>query len=270
MCLKVIYLSDILIPPFDEGAKVVGRNLFKQLENVVVIDSLIEGDVCSLSTIGKLMRCKAEYILYLPAQSITFNSFLRAKLINFLSRKKVILLSMQPRNFSHWQKKIICKIQPYKIFVQSQKTREELIRIGLKNVYINSWGVNLEKFRPINTEEKIVLRKKYNIPVTQNVYLHFGHLNKNRNFEELEYIIEADKNNYVLIVCSTTTKQKKELRKRLEGKGFHFLTEFIENYQELYQLADYYCHHLMHNNCTMNQAIVQLFQNHLQDLNLRQ
>ncbi len=238
---KILFLSDLPLPPFDEGAKVAAKNLCEQLK-VAKLGNFeqINGGLCSLSTIGRLIGCKAGHVLYFPSQSITFNSFLRAKLINLVSRKKIILISCQPRAYKPWQKRIICKIQPYKIFVQSKELKESLEKIGLKNVLINAWGVDLEKFFPVGQEKKNLLRKKYNIPANQKVYLHFGHLNKDRNFDELEMVVKAGPNNYVLIVCSTTTDQKRELKEKLEKKGFHFIVEFVENNQELYQLADYY------------------------------
>ena len=46
--------------------------------------------------------------------------------------------------------------------------------------------------------------------------------------------------NYVLIVCSTSTKQEKGLKKILEQEGYNFITEYMQDNHEIYQLADYY------------------------------
>jgi len=238
---SVMLVTNLLKEPFDEGAKVVAKHMASELGDILRERfSMITKSPLSLSTINKLVKVKPDYIIYLPEQSITFNSFLRAKFMSIFSGKKVIMISTQPREYNNFQKSIIRKLQPYKIFVQSKELKKSLETIGLTDVEVNTWGVDTKKFRQVSKREKSRLRKKYGIPAEGKVFLHFGHLKEKRNLDELEWIIRADKNNHVLIVCSTTTQQSRKVKENLESKGFNFITEFIDQNQELYQLADYY------------------------------
>ena len=238
---NILVVSDLLHPPYDEGAKIAvmhtAEQLCRQLKQSKII--LLKNKLYSFSAIRTLLLNKTNYILYIPSASITFNSFLRAKMISMLTRNKVIMISTQPRRYTSWQISIIRRIQPLALFVQSREHLQRLKNYGLKNIFVNTWGVNLEKFTPVDSATKSRLRKKFLIPEHKRVYLHFGHLKENRNFKELMPLL-TDHQNYVLIVCSTTTRQKMTLKHQLEQKGFHFITEFISENHELYQLSDYY------------------------------
>lgn len=237
----ILFVTDLLYPPYDEGAKVVVKNMSDQLKDILSFSqvNILDSKLYSFSAIKSLLFNRSDYILYLPKASITFNSFLRACFLSILSRRKVYLLSTQPRKYKSWQKYIIRLIQPHGLFVQSREHARTLLNLKLKNVLINSWGVDCHKFQSVNNSKKNELRKKYQIPEENKVYLHFGHLKDNRNFSELEPLLD-NMENYVLIVCSTTTKQKQTLKNKLMSRGFNFITEFIEDNQELYQLSDYY------------------------------
>ena len=237
----ILFISDLLNPPYDEGAKVVAKKMSDQLKDIFHCSqvNILDRKLYSYKAITSLIFNRSDFILYLPEASITFNSFLRAKFISMLSRKKVFLISTQPRKYNLWHKFIIPLIQPYGLFVQSKEHAKKLESSKIKNVFINSWGVDSHKFHHVNVKTRNELRRKYKIPEEKKVYLHFGHLKDNRNFSELEPLLN-NKENYVLIVCSTTTKQKFDLKNKLMDMGFNFITEFIEENQELYQLSDYY------------------------------
>ncbi|MCP4761579.1 MAG: glycosyltransferase [archaeon] len=238
---NILFISDLLKPPYDEGAKIVAENILVQLKNFFNDSQvfLLNNKLYSFMAIKLLLFNKSDFVLYLPEASITFNSFLRAKIISILSRKKVFMISTQPRRYKPWQKYIVPLIQPHALFVQSHQHCLSLKSYGINNVFVNSWGVDLSKFCRVDKSVKKKLRRKYCIPEEKKVYLHFGHLKDNRNFSELEILLN-DVNNYVLVVCSTTTEQKLDLKKKLMGKGFNFITDFITDNQELYQLSDYY------------------------------
>ena len=252
---KLCVIFDRLFPPFDEGIKNIIYNLainfpkssVRFLSNYIFSDNL---DIFQIK-FNKLFLNKSLYsflkkneftlILYVPFSSLTFLSFLRAKLLKIMSPKSFILIMGLQYRKCKFKKPIFNLLKPDGIIVLSQTMQKEF---SFLNVPIEIFypGVNLECFCPIENNRKIFLRKKYGFPHRAFILLHVGHLKKTRNIELILKLTE-NKDYYFCLVLSSTTKKERdeELWKELiKRKNIFIIDQSLTNIEEIYQLSDCY------------------------------
>jgi len=163
---------------------------------------------------------------------------MRTKVLKLYTRKaKVVMIALQPRQYSFLSRKLIPLLIPDLILVQSASVLKRLSTFGCWVKLIPS-GVNLKRFRPVAKERKLGLRSKYGINADKFTILHVGHINRNRNIQILKEL--QSNSNQMLVVGSTSTGQDKHSVKELEMTGIKVITDYLENVEEIYQLSDCY------------------------------
>ncbi len=98
-------------------------------------------------------------------------------------------------------------------------------------------GINTQKFTPVPVEEQKRLKNKYGFDTEKPIVLHVGHCSKGRGLEDLK-IIDSGKAS-VLVVASGMFENADTVR-NLESAGVKLMTGYIENINEIYQMADVY------------------------------
>jgi len=157
----MIFITDIIRKPLDEGGKVGAFNLIYNFQKkypceIVTVNCNLELPFATKDfRLNKLLFGKAFYeyikvlasdrILYIPSQSITLATFVRAKLLACITSKQVSILSLQP----------------------------------------------VKKFIPLIIKKKIELRKKYSLHAGGKVLLHVGSVNSFRGIETLMEAVAA-------------------------------------------------------------------------------
>lgn len=253
--MKICVISERLTSPLDEGIKKFSYSLMKALSmNHIVLGMskkglLEEGYRVEKVNMNKLMlnwmlwqrirQFAPEVICYVPSSSGTFNSFLRARMLKWYGGKaRVILIALQPKNFSALTARWISRLCPNEVVVQSSQTARSLEELGLR-VHVFPSGVELDKFTPISETKKQQLRRRYGLPSDAFLVLHVGHINPNRGvglFEELQ----RESGVQALLVGSTSTPQDEKLVQELEKAGVRVMRDYFQDIQEVYQLSDCY------------------------------
>jgi len=253
--MKIAVISEELNFPIDEGFKKVAYeivNVLKDEHKVIFIGKHsidISGCLCKAIRTNKLFLNKSlfktlsqfnpEVILYIPYSSITMASLLRAWILKIFLGKRIIILALQPRYYHIFSKYFIPFFRPDLLLVLSKKSEEYYQQLSFKVKKV-PLGVDLNRFKPLDKEEKIQLRKKYGIPEDKKVFLHIGHLKKTRNIISFVEAVKK-KNVFLLLVISTSTFADRELRKKLHGKNnIKTIDWYIEDIEEIYQLSDCY------------------------------
>ena len=149
----------------------------------------------------------------------------------------LIMVALQPREYSFMSQKPIPFLIPDLILVQSASVLKKLSTFGCCVKLVPS-GVDLERFHPITKERKLELRSKYGVDADKFAILHVGHINRNRNIQILKKLQED--NNQMLVVGSTSTEQDEDLINELRIAGVRVITSYLENIEEIYQLYDCY------------------------------
>lgn len=249
----MIIISDCLTEKIDEGCLKVANSLAKHMKKVEEDTTIISYDRCSnysdahLSLnkfflnkqLFRIIRNKKEPVLYIPFASNTTASCLRTFILSLFSARKcsVIFVLRFPMNpFA----RLLLRLSGAKIVALSEasyKFYKDIV--GEKAVYLKT-GIDTDKFVPISHEEKNALKRKYHIPENKKVLLHVGHLKGGRNVDKLASI--NNKYHVVLVVSSVTEVEKDaNIRKKLEERGnITIIDSYLENVQEVYQLADVY------------------------------
>lgn len=253
---KLLFISEALSAPFDEGTKNLAFSLHSQLKEKInslsvtntgnVIDDLEirKVDLNKLFLSNNLRKLILNYspdiILYLPEPSITFASFLRARILKLMSNfSKVVVLGVQNRKYFFAQDIILKSLLKPDLLLLLGKTDERyFLKRGIK-VKILPPAVDTKKFFAVSKEEKEKIRTEYNIPANKIVVLHVGHIKVNRNIGCLKEIQE-NKNMQVIIVGSTSIVMENELKKELVEAGICVIDEVLSDISKIYKMSDIY------------------------------
>ncbi len=257
--MKVIYHSEDISHPFDEGIKKTAHLVLHILHSNATVQGFCkygedsQAPALKKITTNKLLLSKSvrslfasfqpHIILYLPSSSATFASFLRLWVMGLYAPKaKKVLLALQPKSLGFLQTQIVKIIKPDMVLSPSPQVLTAMQQMQINHKLIPLF-VDTKKFKPLsNAEEKIALRKKYNLPLDKFIITHMGHLNYGRNLESL---IPLQNNNVqVLILASSSTPvdapKEEPLKQKLINAGIIIHDGYVEHIQELYQLSDLY------------------------------
>lgn len=254
---RVVFITEYLVAPFDEGIKKTVYYLFYILNQITALLALsryanpqenielIRGNKLFLNSSLKkrINEFNPSVIIYLPFQSGTFASYLRLKILKILfKKKKIIFIILQPKPLKNWQSFLIRFLKPTIGITASQEVKKIWDDLGIESTLVPLF-TDLSKFGPINKDAiKIQLRRKYKLPIEAIIITHIGHLNDERNLEAL--IPLNNKKNQVVIVGSSSTPTDaigtETLKQNLLNNGIIIIDEYIENIQEIYHLSDIY------------------------------
>ncbi len=256
MKIKIIFVSEALSAPFDEGIKNMTFSLHKQLQQKVnamsvtlsgnVIDDIavkkVEMNKSFLSVaLRKIIRVYSpDIILYLPEASTTFASFLRAKVLKLMNiESKIVVLSTQHRDYNFVQEVVLKNILRPDLVLVLGKSDERFLSKKRIRVSALPPAVDKDKFHQISEQEKEQIRLKYGIPVDKTIVLHVGHIKVDRN---IECLIEIQKieNMQVIIVGSTSIVIEQSIKGKLIDEGVQIIDEVVDDISTIYKMSDLY------------------------------
>jgi glycosyltransferase involved in cell wall biosynthesis len=257
MLKKVVFITEYLNPPYDEGIKKTAYNLWLELgkkyellaicrhgfekENLHIVNTnalYFSAEVKSL-----IKNFKPDALVYLPFQSSTFASYLRLKVLAAFAKKaRPVFIALQPKPLKKWQQGFVKFIKPKMALTPSPTLKQFWDTIEVPNKIIPLL-TDLTIFKPIGditTKEK--LRKKYSLPVEATVISHMGHLNEGRNLQTLIPLQQAGFQVVILGSSSTPTDAvgTKSIKNTLLASGIIIIDRFIKHIEEMYQLSDIY------------------------------
>ncbi len=270
--MKVLFITEILNPPYDEGIKKTVYNLFLNLDenyelqvicrygfhkdNIHIVDTnplFFSKKVKSI-----ISKFKPDSLLYLPFQSSTFASYLRLKIISsFAKHSKINLIALQPKPLKKWQKWVVKHIKPEFALTPSPSLNKFWDQINVKNELIPLL-TDLSIFRPLQDRKaKRALREKYGIPIDSFIVSHMGHLNEGRNLKSL-FPLQKEGTQVVIVSSSSTPEDAigtNLLRQEILDSGILIIDRFIEHIEEIYQLSDLYIFPVVEENSSIGMPL---------------
>jgi len=252
----VCIITEDMSPPLDEGIKNFAYSLLQAWPSEIPVRgiSVLPGRRINNSKIAyfranrlflsyrlweELRALNPELICYVPSASATLFSFIRSWLLKlYQPRARVVMISLQPRNYGWLSRRLIRFLTPDVVFVQRNETAKQFISIGCHVQLIPS-GVDLDKFTPVSPERKAELRTQYGLEPEKYTVLHVGHIKRERNVHSLVHIhrtLDAQ----VILVGSSFPGQDKHLLNELRKQGITVFDQYLPNIEQLYQLADCY------------------------------
>ena len=253
---KILFISEALSRPFDEGIKNVAFSLHTQLQtktgsvSVTKEDNNTDGLEIKRVSLNKLFlniglrRILQDYspdiILYLPEASITFNSYIRSRVLKLLSKaSRVVVLGVKHIEYSAVQKKIIAKLFKPDLLLLLGRFEMEFFQDAGFRVKVLPPAVDNTRFRVAANGEKEIIRAEFEVEKDKTLVLHVGHIRTTRN---VECLLEVQKINgvQVVIVGSTSTAVENDLKERLERGGIHVINRAIPDISKIYRMSDIY------------------------------
>jgi glycosyltransferase involved in cell wall biosynthesis len=176
-------------------------------------------------------------ILYLPAQSGTTGTLLRGAVLRASTRSRLVLMPLQPTELTSLRF-LPRSLRPELLLSPSPSVCATARRAGTRAAFV-PMGVDLERFRPVDPDEKRRLRAGHGIPDNRFVVLHVGHARPGRN---LDWLRQAADEAGALAVAVFGRSQGKDpaVVGALEAGGVRVIDRFLPRVEELYQLADCY------------------------------
>ncbi len=254
---EICFVSDALRAPYDEGMKIIARELARFLvekHNACIVAppdhglpkkrwkiyerrfgrSLICGEV-----LGTIRKLKPNIIVYMPWAALTSYSILRAFLLRSAHKLgRLVLVGVQPRPLDRIGKWTAKALRPSAVVVQEEKSRKQWSTIGIRTIMIRS-GVDLEKFRPALETERQEIRKKLGFIDEDYIVLHVGHLVASRNLWILEEIARTGQAR-VVVVGSETIAAEAHVVSGLRAAGVWVVDKFVNSIEEFYRATDVY------------------------------
>jgi hypothetical protein len=136
---RICLISEVLVPPFDEGMKIFTWQLARYLDDHFEFLALTNG---------------TDPVPEITAKNVKFGKGLVSRSL----RQNVI--GLQPRTLAWWGRAAAQLAQPLDVFVQSNKSVRDLAKIGIEARAIPS-GVDPSRFHPISGDARVDLRKRY-------------------------------------------------------------------------------------------------------------
>jgi glycosyltransferase involved in cell wall biosynthesis len=255
---RVLFVTEYLNPPYDEGIKKTAFNLYKDFNQrydlkVISRQAFENKDIHVLSTnplfISKeikslIQKFNPDTLVYFPFASSTFAGYLRQRMLRYyLKRKrKFVFIALQPKKINFWQKLFIQIIKPPLALTPSPILKQEWDKMKIANKQLPLL-TDLNIFKPLKEPvSKKELRKKYQLPSDAFIISHMGHLNEGRNLQSL---IPLQKAGYQVVVVGSSSTPKdslghSSLKENLVKEGIIILDGYIENIEDVYQLSDLY------------------------------
>ena len=252
---RICVFSERLAPPFDEGIKNVALAVIRELsrDHILLPLTTFGEDVpeygirnlqagkslISASLGGAIRMFSPDIIVYIPTASHTLASFLRARVLGWYAPgARVHMIALQPRSLTWSGRRLIPRLCPYRVWVQSDRSVALLRSLGCR-VGRFLGGVDGVRFQPVSSRARASLRARYDLPENAFVVLHVGHINANRNVELLSSVQKLSGCQAVL-AGSTSTPQDVTLIDRMREHGVRVITRFLAHVEEIYQLSDCY------------------------------
>lgn len=186
-----------------------------------------------------LRRQRPEVLFYVARASTTLWSFARSWVLRrYCPRAVVVLLGLQTRPHGWLQRRIIRRLAPDLVAVQSPAGQRHLAALGCAAEVVPS-GVDIETFRPVAPKRRRALRAEYGLDPDAPVILHVGHLQAGRGVGVLAELA-ARGVGQVVLVASSSTAQEAALAEELRRAGVAVVATYQPHVEHFYQLADCY------------------------------
>jgi glycosyltransferase involved in cell wall biosynthesis len=217
------------------GERNLAYHLARFLEERHSISRMRPRDLLNIQAIRGLWRQRPDVIHYLTGPRA--QSFVVLRILKFIGHCRVSLVSAVRPVITENRLRLAGRIKPDLILAQSLNHIQVFERNGFKAVFFPN-GVDTNKFRPVNHQQKNNLRRKYRVPLDKFVVLHTGYIARRRGVGIFARLAREPEICVVLVSATSWIKPDPELLAELEEAGCQFIIEFLPNIEEIYQLSD--------------------------------
>lgn len=179
-------------------------------------------------------RCKQSDCTFIFARCIS-RLYEIIRFCSFFSKKIYVFVVQKPDD--GFIKK--CKKHPLQcsyFTVCKEDVTSLCVRTGYR-MFDLPVGINKEKFYPVSSEIKNKLKQKYGFETEKPLVIHVGHCSVGRGLEDFQYIDSAS---FQSMVVASGMFDNESVKSTLLNAGVKIHSGFLENINEIYQMADAY------------------------------
>ena len=245
----MVILTDCFKEKLDEGCIKVANSLSKRFkdkkksylisygEKTACVDEVVKTDKAFLA--GGLYKALAGTkgsILFLPFSSNSKGGIVKTFFLAKKSKRDVFAVFTLRHTMQGWEKSLL-RASNAKVITLSKDSYDYFREVvGDKAVYLKT-GIDTKRFKPVSVEEKNRIREKYGLKPEDKVVIHVGHLKEGRNVDKL---LSLGKDYKAVLVVSSVTQKDEALYQKLKENNVIIIDSYVENIQEVYQMADVY------------------------------
>jgi glycosyltransferase involved in cell wall biosynthesis len=200
-------------------------------------DSFLSRKLLLKLTIRKSVQGKPHpTLLYIPSQSMTLGTFLRALTLKTFTRAKVIAIPCQVGSPFVGQR-FLAALGPVDLVLSPSPSlirRAESLAITARFIPL---AVDTDRFHTPSEEQRRSFRIDLGIKEADKLILHVGHLRTARN---LGWIKDLTSLGEVVVIAGTSRGYDPAVLRELQAGGVRTITRFIPNIQDAYAAADCY------------------------------
>ena len=251
--LRICFVAERMTDPLDEGGRKFAYLLASALEGRAAVRRISVGGATP-DTNGNLRVPESrtfavralrdavrefapDAICYVPEASLTLFSALRARLLKLaFPAARLAVIAVQERSYSWRARPFLRRLQPDLVLALSRQTARAAAELGTQTSILPP-AVDLERFRPVQDSQKIMLRRKYGLGEDAFVVLHVGHAKRERGVRVLGDLGETAQG---VLVAARSEGADPGLVEHLRGRGVTVIDDFLPDIYELYQAADCY------------------------------
>ncbi|PSQ11971.1 hypothetical protein BRC93_03515 [Halobacteriales archaeon QS_5_70_15] len=218
----------------DEGMKNTGIMLSEHLGGAGVKARLF--DLREVATPGfwtRSRRYDPDVVHLVHGPSI--QGLLLLELLSALLDCRTVATSTQPR-LGDLSWRAARYLRPDRTLVQSGDDESSFRSAGFDTEYVPS-GVDVDRFHPVDDEERRTIREDLGLAPDERVFLHVGHFKEGRNLRSLLSLREYGQ---VVVVGSPSTEPRETLIEDLQAAGCVVRTEYVPDVERYYQATDWY------------------------------
>ena len=217
----------------DEGVRIVGKRVSDELHKFAEVRDFEISKSIPIRELRKFDPDICQFCLSFSSPGSSIYPWI----VRNLSRKPITsVLALQPKS-SRLISLTLRAMGPDLAIVQSNFAKQLFESNGV-STFTLFHGVDTERFRIVDSNEKSLLRKKWGIPRNAMVILHVGAIRKERGVEILSRLPAKDR--LVLVIGRKTTALDQDLVDHLVRLDVKVINDFVPNIEELYQIADIY------------------------------
>lgn len=242
---RLALISNALDPPPDEGIKRSAHELAGVFSKHGSLVHTIAADAPVLARkllvdpqlVRDLRRRRVKGVIYVPTQSATPATLLRAKLLAVTANVHVAVVALQPRELPPWSDRVPRRLIAPSLLVTSSPTVLAEARRRQWRARLIPMGVDHERFTPVSPARQRALRLRHGIAVDRPVVLHVGHARTRRGLDWLANLGDGIER---VAVVGASLGSDVDIVQTLRARGVRVIDTYLSGIEELYQLADVY------------------------------
>lgn len=213
----------------NEGMRNVATHVSRHLEekNEVVYSSL--RDLLKIP-----LNCMKSDVTMIFARC-TKTVYTVAKICSLFSKKLVMVMVQKPQD--EFLKKNTAHPINCDWLTICEGDADGIVLCKGKTITLFEAGINAEKFSPVSKEKAAELKEKYGFDKTKPLVVHVGHCSQGRGLEDFCHI---DGEEFSRLVVASGMFESEDTVSTLENAGVRIMRGYIENVNEIYQMADVY------------------------------